>query len=94
MTRRSQEEEEEEEEEEEKKGSTGAALGTAAAAGAAEVVANRRSELATGADSDDARAGAGADAAAFWQELSATLQTAVAEHILSAHRPAAPPGRR
>ncbi|CAK0883736.1 unnamed protein product, partial [Prorocentrum cordatum] len=37
----------------------------------------------------DGEAGASADAAAFWQELSAALQTGVAEQILAAHRPAA-----
>ena len=45
-------------------------------------------------DRREGEAGAGADAAAFWQELSATLQTGVAEQILASHRRAAPPGKR
>ena len=45
-------------------------------------------------DRRDGEAGASADAAAFWQELSATLQTGVAEQILAAHRPAAVGGGR
>ncbi|CAK0885523.1 unnamed protein product, partial [Prorocentrum cordatum] len=36
-------------------------------------------------DHAEGEAGASADATAFWQELSATLQTAVAEQILAAH---------
>ncbi|CAK0846385.1 unnamed protein product [Prorocentrum cordatum] len=38
-------------------------------------------------DRSDGEAGASADAVAFWQELSAVLQTAVAEQLLSAHKP-------
>ena len=38
-------------------------------------------------DRADGDSGASADALAFWQELSATLQTAVVEQLLSAHRP-------
>ncbi|CAK0883069.1 unnamed protein product [Prorocentrum cordatum] len=48
-------------------------------------------------DRAEGLAGASADATASWQELPATLQTAVAEQILAAHRPAHRPaaaGRR
>ncbi|CAK0862968.1 unnamed protein product, partial [Prorocentrum cordatum] len=38
-------------------------------------------------DRSDGEAGASADAVAFWQELSAVLQAAVAEQLLSAHKP-------
>ena len=46
-------------------------------------------------DWSEGEAGASADAVAFWQELSAVLQTAVGEQLLSAHRtPVLGGGRR